>query len=50
MKHFSLTPEQAAAEQDWARSLVSTWPPLTETQKARLRVLMLGGRDEADTA
>jgi hypothetical protein len=37
--------EQAAAEaeqaaiDEWARDLVSTWPPLTAKQRERLRVL-----------
>ena len=30
--------EQAAID-EWARNLVSTWPPLTDRQRERLRVL-----------
>ena len=30
--------EQAAID-EWARDLVSTWPPLSERQRERLRVL-----------
>lgn len=36
-------PGPAAAEQaaidEWARDLVSTWPPLSDWQRERLRVL-----------
>ena len=42
-----LSPEDAEAQREWARALVATWPPLTEGEKARLRVLMLGS-DEGD--
>ena len=30
--------EQAAID-EWARNLVSTWPPLTDRQREQLRVL-----------
>lgn len=30
--------EQAAID-EWARDLVSTWPPLSDEQRGRLRVL-----------
>jgi hypothetical protein len=31
--------EQAAID-EWARDLVATWPPLTDRQRERLRVLL----------
>jgi hypothetical protein len=40
--------EQAAID-EWARDLVSTWPPLTDRQRDRLRVLFDlsdGGTDD----
>jgi hypothetical protein len=37
--------EQAAIS-EWARDLVATWPPLTESQREQLRELLdLGGQE-----
>jgi hypothetical protein len=41
-----------AAIEEWARSLVASWPPLTDRQREQLRVLLdLSGEDRGhDTA
>lgn len=42
MSAFSLSAEDAEAQRQWVREMVQGWPPLTATEKARLRVLLLG--------